>query len=223
MTKVKLCGITRSEDAILAVRLGYDYLGFVIDSPKSLRSISIGHLKEINDSLVVAGLRNRVKLVGVFVDAPIEYFTTAKVFELCDVSQLHGNESVEYCQRLQGKGEVWKALVKRTGQSTEDYKKLVKDYLTNANKVLIDSATAQDKLAGSKVTDYDELLSCFDFSDENLILSGGINLENINRKLKKINPRLVDLSSGVESAPGIKDQKKLTEFIYIINKYNGKT
>jgi phosphoribosylanthranilate isomerase len=220
--KVKLCGLKTIDDVLLATTLGYDYLGFIINVPKSPRSITLEELITIHQTLVNKGLRRSIKLVGVFVDQDLASLNHTIEMGICDVIQLHGNEQPSTCNDLRQKTEIWKSLIKRSDQSVDDYLQLVKNFQVNVDKVLVDSASAQDKINCDKVKNYAEILKRIDFANSKLVLSGGINLNNIKDMLRLYQPEFIDLSSGVEEYPGKKDDKKVSEFINIINNYNGK-
>ena len=94
MTKIKLCGITRMEDIESINQLGVDYIGFVF-APKSKRYITPQKAKKLRDAL-----EEGIRVVGVFVDAPVEYVASLLDNQIIDIAQLHGEEDADYIKTL---------------------------------------------------------------------------------------------------------------------------
>jgi phosphoribosylanthranilate isomerase len=196
MTKIKICGITNLADAQAVVDLGADMLGFVF--APSPRQVTIAQAKKI-----ITELKEEIKLVGVFANQPRT--EVAKIAEQVplDYLQLHGEESPEYCSSFDL--PVIKAF------SIKDKRSLKKLKLYQVDKYLLDTYDPNQLGGTGKIFNWD--LAVLAKQQGDIILAGGLNSENINQALKKVNPDGVDLSSGVEVKPGVKDQEKMKNFI----------
>ena len=196
-TRIKVCGITRLEDALTASRLGIDAVGFVF-YPKSPRYIS-----PMQAAKIIRRLPPFVSAVGLFVN-PKQCDIDA-VLQSCPlgVIQLHGDESPEFCMAQSRR--VMKAI---PVSSTEDLKR-ARSYPC---PVLLD-AKAPEGIYGGTGTSFDwSLLKNFKH-DHPLILAGGLNADNVEAALSVRQWFALDVSSGVETSPGIKNDAKLSEFV----------
>lgn len=201
MTRVKLCGITRPEDAELAAELGAWAIGFIL-WPGSKRAVDPG---------VAAGiarrLRRRLESVGVFVNQPLdEVETAADAIGLTHV-QLHGDEGPSFCAAVRERTgcRVIKAL--RIG-SPADLRDAAR-FHTDLH--LLDSAARG--LRGGTGATWDWDLAARRRSDVPVILSGGLTPENVAAGIAAVRPFGVDVASGVEASPGIKDPAKMEAFV----------
>jgi phosphoribosylanthranilate isomerase len=196
--KVKICGITRSKDALAAVNAGADLIGlnFWAGTP---RHVDIEQARKILDA--VAG---RVEPVAVFVNAGREeILETAGELGIRTV-QLHGSESAEFCRRLEGL-----RVIKAFHVGTEDDIDRLKNfpasiYLLDAGGGAMPGGTGREidwELAG-RATRYGQIL-----------LAGGLTPDNVAEAVRIVEPWGVDTASGVEQAPGIKDRRKIEQFI----------
>ena len=197
MTKVKICGITSLDDARMAIDSGADALGFVFFE-KSPRDIHPERAAEI-----IAQLPPFVQMVGLFVNAPLDFVNlTAKRCGL-DLVQLHGDESPAYCQSVGRR--VLKAFRVRGMESIArlaDYR--VAGYLLDAY--------VPDAYGGTGARfDWDLALAAK--GSGSIILAGGLDADNVASAVARVAPYAVDVSSGVESAPGRKDPEKVRRFI----------
>ena len=200
MTRVKICGITRLEDAELATGLGAWALGFIL-WPGSRRAA---------DPAVAAGiaaeLRRRVELVGVFVNPTLdEVAHAADALHLSHV-QLHGDEGPAFCAEAGRRSgcRVIKAVRVATGADLQDLERFHTDYH------LLDAA-APGQRGGSGQT-WNWALAARHRSDVPVILSGGLTPETVAEGIAAVRPYAVDVASGVEAAPGVKDPDKLAAF-----------
>lgn len=197
MTKIKICGIKTLHDALNAVYAGADYLGFNF-YPKSPRYIDKDACVEITS--VLKKDYPHIKLVGVFVNSPVDEIKDILQTCLLDLAQLHGDESVEALNALEGKS--FKAF-----RGLFDEKFIVK----NEPAFLID-AQVKDVYGGSGVrADWNmasQLAKKYTF-----LLAGGLTPENVGDAVKQVNAWGVDVASGVESSPGQKDEAKMIEFV----------
>ncbi len=188
-----MCGITRLEDAKLAVDMGADCIGFIFaPSPRQITpekacsiSMRIGNIKK----------------AGVFVNEDPTAVKNIRNFCELDIVQLHGNESPEYCQAIGGK--IIKAIRVKEKQTLENMQ------YPGVWKILLDTYHPKQAGGTGKRIDADLLSEINDFSQ--IIMAGGINADNVLEVIGKYQPFGIDVNSGVESAPGIKDKNKVME------------
>ena len=198
MVRVKICGITRVEDALSCARLGADAIGLVFYAP-SPRNITVEQARAI-----VAALPPFITTVGLFVDAqPAEVQAVLDQLPL-DVLQFHGNEPAQYCCSF--RRPYLKALRVKPGVDLVQYASAY----SGARALLLD-AHIEDVAGGSGQT--------FDWGlipprlPLPVILSGGLNPDNVAEGIRRIQPAAVDVSSGVEAAKGIKNAEKIAAFM----------
>lgn len=193
MTKIKLCGLTRSEDIKIANELQPDYIGFVFWD-RSKRHITVDKARELKDALSAG-----IKAVGVFVDEEIDKVASLLNDGIIDIAQLHGNEDEAYIKELKGRTDkpVMKAFQVK---NSEDIRKAMD---CSADMVLLDSGQG----TGSTFN-----WSLLNEMDRPFFLAGGLNLMNIEDALSKITPYAVDVSSGIET-DGKKDYDKMQRFV----------
>jgi phosphoribosylanthranilate isomerase len=200
VTKVKVCGITRLEDAELAIAHGAWALGFLLWEPS----------KRYVDPAVAAGItrqvRRKVETVGVFVNQPIdEIADRVDILGLTHV-QLHGDEGPSFCSAVAQRtgAKVIKAV--RIGHAADlrDLERFHTDYH------LLDTSKAG--LYGGTGKTWDWNLVSGRRNKIPVILSGGLTAENVADGIATVRPYAVDVASGVEASPGIKDPAKLEAF-----------
>jgi phosphoribosylanthranilate isomerase len=197
MVKVKICGITTLDDAMMAVAAGADALGFVFHE-KSPRSIN-----PVAAAKIIAKLPPFVQTVGLFVNEEIEQINWAADFCGLDVVQLHGDESPEDC--LEVHHRVIKAFRIQNIVSIDPLKKYqVSGYLLDA--------WCPDCYGGTGKTFNWEVAAAARQCGR-IILAGGLSPDNVAEAIRVVQPYAVDVSSGVESAPGKKDAEKVKMFI----------
>lgn len=202
-TKVKICGITRLEDALFAQGLGADALGFVF-YPLSPRSIRTDNAKTI-----ISHLNKKVVKVGVFVNpGAAEVKRIARLCQL-DILQFHGEETPDFCR-----GFLSYPIIKAFRVKDESSLSRLSDY-GGVDYYLFD-AFSQNSLGGTGSKFNWELLKSAKI-DKPFFLSGGLTPKNVAGAIKTVCPVWVDVSSGVEKSPGIKDRKKIRDFIYSVN------
>lgn len=198
MTRIKVCGITNLRDALFAAELGADALGFVFYE-KSPRFVTFAEAGNIMDRLppFVTG-------VGVFVNAGMDFLARAKEEAGFDLFQLHGDETPEFCSNL---GERYiKAVRVRDAESVSEIG------LYDTDCFLFDG-WSPDAYGGSGKGFSWEILDAETLSGRFVVLSGGLDCENVSRAVREVRPHAVDVSSGVEASPGIKDHSKLRRFM----------
>ena len=198
--QVKICGITNMEDAQCVAENWAAAVGFIFHPP-SPRYIEPQKAAEINRLLP----QNLVK-VGVFVNQKEE--VVHRIYEDCrlDMSQLHGDESPEFCRQFPG-DRIIKALELK---KDEDLKKAA---LYDVAAILVDSRHAGLYGGTGKTSNW---MLARQISQP-LILSGGIKEENILEAMQMVSPAAMDINSGMESSPGKKDHVKIARIMQIIN------
>ena len=191
---VKICGITRLQDALCAVEHGADAIGFIFAESK--RKVSISIVSEI-----VEQLPKNFLTIGVFRDQnPQQIIETIHEAGLVG-AQLHGQESVQEVAEV---ASVIKFIVKSVVAGSVDAK--------NADQFATEMIMVDSANPGSG-TNYDLNLLCELPPSVRLILSGGLTVSNVAPSIRTASPWGVDVSSGVESTPGIKDYSKIRDFI----------
>ena len=206
--EIKICGITNLEDALNAYAFGADALGFIFYT-KSARHITPETARNITKNLP----RN-IARVGVFVNHDIK--AVRDIFEFCrlDLIQLHGDESPEYCCQFPES-----VLIKAFSPSSDNDLNDIKKYPVKA--ILIDSRTA-DLYGGTGKKSNWELASQMT-TIRPLILSGGLNSDNILEAIETVVPHAVDVNSGVEASPRKKDPDKIKKAIEIVHGSKGRS
>jgi len=197
MTRVKICGITNLVDALRAARFGAEALGFVFHK-KSPRYISPYKVRKI-----IEGLPPFVTPVGVFVNLKEGAVKDILRFTGIRVAQFHGEESPEYCRHFRDVATI-KAF--RVGEDFDI--STVKAYQTSA--YLFDAFSSEAYGGTGKTFDWSLIRAAKDFSRP-IIISGGINAGNVLEVIESAKPYAVDVSSGVEDAPGKKSERLMTE------------
>ncbi len=196
-TRVKICGITRRQDAEFAIENGADALGLVF-YPASPRAVTIAQAKEI-----VAKLPPFVTIVALFVDAEPEQVQACLNMLPIDVLQFHGDESPEYCEQF---GKTYLKAIRM--RKEVDLELLTKQY-ASASALLLDSYQAGVPGGTGQVFDWSMIKKI----DKPVILAGGLNIDNVAMAIKQVQPYAVDVSGGVEQAKGIKDNQKISAFM----------
>lgn len=196
--RVKICGITRVEDAIFCANTGADAIGLVFCEP-SPRCISVTQAQEIINKTPPF-----VTTVALFMDDEPTFISEVINSVNIDLLQFHGEEDNSFCNQF-GKPFI-KAL---SVTASDDFAK-ISDHFPNSRGFIVDSNEPGQIGGTGKTFDW----SKFPQNNEKpLILAGGLNPENIRQAIIATTPYGVDVSSGVESAKGIKDHHKIAEFI----------
>jgi phosphoribosylanthranilate isomerase len=203
MTKIKICGITNYDDAMMAIDLGAWALGFNF-YPSSQRFISFSKAQEI-----ISKLPPEVEKVGVFVNASAQVVKNQTKNLGLTLVQLHGDETPEYCSQFS-----LETLIKALRPE------IPKDIAALANfgslkYILIDSAGHRAYGGSGKKGDWSLAKKAKDFGS--VILAGGLTPENVTQAIVEVNPFGVDVTSGVEGTPGTKDKSKMKKFFEMVN------
>jgi phosphoribosylanthranilate isomerase len=202
-TRIKICGITRVEDAHAAVAAGADAIGLVFYSG-SPRAVSLEQA-----CAIAAAIPPFVSVVGLFVDAPAD--TIREVLNRVNLSllQFHGSETPAQC-RLYGRPYL-KAIHMRDNVDLRDEEARFAD----AAGLLLD-AFAPDRFGGSgRIFDWSRIPAQ---RIKPIILAGGLTPENVEEAIRRVRPDGVDVTSGVEAAKGIKDPAKIAAFVAAVRK-----
>src|SRR5208283_6181033 len=210
MVRVKICGITNELDAQKAARAGAWALGFIFYK-KSPRFISPFKAKKIIDTLPPF-----VTPVGVFVNHPAG--AIRDIISHCGLRavQLHGDEDHHFCHRLK-RYNVKIIKVFRVGENFDP--KIVEAYKVDA--FLFDTFDPTNYGGSGKTFDWNILKQVKSSYDVPLILSGGLNAQNVIEPVNELKPYAVDANSGVEESVGKKDHKKMKDFVDIVNYISG--
>jgi phosphoribosylanthranilate isomerase len=203
MTRVKICGITRLEDAELAASLGAWALGFIL-WPESKRAV---------EEAVAAGIarrvRRQVELVGVFVNPTLDEIARAADAIGLTHLQLHGDEGPSFAAEAARRtgAKVIKAARVAGGADLQSLERFHTDFHLLDTKV--------EGARGGSGRTWDWSLAAQRRSKVPMILSGGLTADNVAEGIAAVKPYAVDVASGVEASPGVKDPVKLEAFISI--------
>ena len=197
MTRVKVCGITNTADALQAAELGADALGFIFYKG------SKRYIDPRDAGRIISSLPPFVSSVGVFVNQSASEIKGAAEASGIDTVQLHGDETPEFCAGL-----PYKLIKAVRVKDTVDTGR-VELYLVRA--ILFDKHT--DEMYGGTGSSFDwAVLKDIQISKK-IILSGGLTPENVLRAIETVKPYGVDVSTGVEDSPGKKNHMKMRKFI----------
>lgn len=198
---IKVCGITNLTDARAAIEAGADWLGFnfYTRSPRYLSPADAGK--------IINALPETVRSVGVFVNEDAPETVARMACEACITAvQLHGDETPAYCRALTKKYFVIKALRVGEGFAPDEALK----YETSA--ILLDAYDARAHGGTGRVVDWQTARRVRELVPK-LFLAGGLTPENVAEAIARVEPFAVDACSGLESAPGRKDENRLRAFV----------
>ncbi|HHB12800.1 MAG TPA: phosphoribosylanthranilate isomerase [Chromatiales bacterium] len=197
-TRVKICGITRLEDALAAAGAGADALGFVF-YPPSPRNVEVERAAEIT-----AALPPFVTTVALFVNADAGTIAEVVREARIDLLQFHGNECPDYCAQH---GRPWiKAIRMKEGVDPEAEARRY----AGAQALLLDAYRPGVPGGTGEAFDWDRIPSSL---APRIVLAGGLTPENVAEAVRRVRPWAVDVSGGVEAAPGVKDADKIERFL----------
>ncbi|WP_456396457.1 phosphoribosylanthranilate isomerase [Desulfurobacterium sp.] len=204
MVKVKVCGITNFEDAMAAINAGADAIGFIMfkGSKRYISPLKVRHITK--------ELPPFVTKVGVFVNEDKASVLEILSYAGLDFAQLHGDETPDYCKYI-GKKRVIKVF---RFNSIKEVKQ-VENYRNVASAILLDTFSKENFGGTGKTFDWSIARKVKEIITLPLILSGGLNVQNVLEAIKLVKPFAVDVCSGVESHPGKKDKESVRNFIKI--------
>ncbi len=204
-TRVKICGITRSDDAQCCVAEGADAIGLVFYK-KSPRFVSNDLAAQISRTIPAF-----VSRVALFKDA--DKATVLSVLQQVEIDllQFHGSETAEFCEQFDL--PYIKALgMKGTEQDAAYLLSGAKNY-RSAKALLLDGHAPGEAGGTGETFDWSSISEI----DKAIILAGGLTVDNVKKAIEIVRPYAVDVSSGVEAAPGIKDNEKVAAFMRQVN------
>ena len=195
---IKICGLNNKSSVDTSIKYGAKFLGFVINYPKSPRNINLKELKILTENV-------NVKKVAVMVNPKDEEILQIK--DICDYIQCHGDETSERINDIKTKFNI--KIIKAIKIKNESSLQEIPKYLA-ADEILIDTPAME------KTQTFDfKILKGVDIT--RYFLAGGINSENLKFAMQNTNK--IDVSSGLESAKGIKDNKKIEKFLNLVKIY----
>ena len=205
MVKVKICGLTNLEDALISINSGADILGFIMYS-KSKR-----YIKPIDVRHITSQLPPFISKVGVFVNENPRNVLEILSYAHLDYAQLHGDETPEDCEYV-GPERVIKVFRFKNIEEIN----IIENYIGKVKAILLDTYSSRVYGGTGEPFDWNIAKAVKErYSELPIILSGGLKPENVREAISIVNPYCVDVSSGVEKAPGRKDPQKISEFIKI--------
>lgn len=204
--KIKVCGITRYDDARVAVNLGADAVGFIFH-PKSPRFIQPAAVREITRRLPPF-----VAKVGVFVDQPADKINAVASAAGLDTIQLHGSEPPGIARELPF------TVIKAFSVGPEFAPAVLDDY--EVAGYLLDTWDRSVPGGTGKTFDWRVARRAVE-AGHRIVLAGGLGPVNVREALEAVNPYAVDVNSGVEISPGVKNPKKMREVIRAVKGWRG--
>lgn len=202
MIKIKICGITNLEDATIAATLGADAIGFNFYHG-SKRYISPSEAALIIEKTAMLGEK-----VGVFVNSSVEEIIEIEDLTHLDAIQLHGDESPEFIDQLRLESDATIIKAVRIGPDFDP--NTVLQY--EADAILLDAYSEGGRGGTGLTIDWSIAKQVAELVDQ-LYLAGGLTPANVAEAINAVRPYAVDVASGVESSPGIKDRAKVEAFI----------
>lgn len=210
--RVKICGITRPDQGVAIARLGATALGFIC-VPASPRYVAPEQIRTVTEALLADDRGSRVERIGVFVNASLdEIQRTAAIAQLSGI-QLHGTESTEFCQQLrQHLPEI--SLIKALRIKDAEAIAAIPPYFDCVDALLLDAYHPHLWGGTGETLDWSMLQS---FRPPlPWLLAGGLTPDNLQAALTSLQPSGIDLSSGVENAPGDKNLAKVEQIFQAI-------
>lgn len=206
---IKMCGVTLADDAARVAAAGADFVGLNF-WPKSKRYVAPERAQILAAAARGAG---QVKLVGVFVDAEITDIQRICALIDLDIVQLHGDETPDDCSKLSLAiyRPVWKAIAVRSQKDIEHLD------VWPADALLLDAPTPGRGGAGATFDHRLAREARERFPERRIVLAGGLDATNVAAAIAHVEPWAVDVASGVEAAPGIKDAAKIAAFMAAVS------
>ena len=214
-TRAKICGITRPQDIQAAVEAGADAIGLVFYEP-SPRNVSIELAKQLAQLIPAY-----VNIVGLFVNATPEHIAQVLDQVPLDILQFHGDETAEQCQQIAqyNRRRWYKAIQVKPDLDNLEIIQTIRQYQqAGASAMLLDAWHPELKGGTGHSFDWTQ----FPKLDIPLILAGGLKPENVEEAIQMTQAYAVDVSGGVESAKGIKDQQLIEKFMQGVQRGSAK-
>ena len=211
MTEIKVCGINKEDDLLRLIDLNVTWAGFVFYKD-SIRNVDYNHKRLFEIA------RNKIGIVCLFVNPRNEFISKIVQKVKPDLIQLHGSETPERCNEIKKmfRIPIMKAIEVKSSNSFKDVYK----YEEIVDRFLFDSKLTKKKLQGNKTDTINWNILKQYSGNKKWMLAGGLNHRNIIEAIKKSNSKNVDVSSGVESSPGVKSIVLLNKFINKIRSLN---
>ena len=197
---IKICGITRVEDAMVAAELGVDAIGLNF-FPKSKRFIDDKTAVEICEAIP-----EKVLKIGVFVNSSAAEINQKLEKIPIDLLQFHGNETPEFCSQWNDK------VIRAISPKEEKDLEIIKSYKF-AKMIVVDASVAGQYGGTGEKADWELAKKAVEKFDLPILLAGGLTPKNVAEAIQKVNPFGVDVAGGVESLPGLKDFEKMQKFV----------
>lgn len=205
MTLIKICGVTLADDAARVAAAGADFIGLNF-WPRSKR-----YLDPARAPLIAAAARaaGPIKIVGVFVEVDPDELRAIMALVDLDVIQLHGDESDDEIRRVRAtaRAPIWKALAVAAAADLEAIASLA------VEAILLDTPTPGRGGSGQTFDWSLARAARIAHPDRDFVLAGGLRPDNVAAAIRAVAPWAVDVASGIEAAPGVKDPHKLAAFI----------
>lgn len=195
--RVKICGLTRAEDVAACVASGADALGFVF-TPRSRRCVAAEAAAVLVDAVPAFVCR-----VGLFMDQPADQVRDVLQRVPLSLLQFHGTETAAYCEQF------GRPYIRAVGMASGSDWRATRAEHRRAAAFLFDSHEPGGAGGTGRVFDWDAIPEI----DAPVVLAGGLTCENVAAAVRRVRPWAVDVSSGVEDAPGIKNHLKIRQFI----------
>ena len=203
MTKIKICGIKTVEDALAAMDAGADLLGFNFYR-KSPRYISVGQCRDVMSVMRKYG---QITYVGVFVNASVDEIRATMETAALSLAQLHGDETSEMMSLLHG-------IVFKAFRGVPDG---LNGFARDDAPALLVDASVKGSYGGTGITA--DWKGAAELAKQvPLLLAGGLTPANVAEAVRQVRPWGVDVASGVESSPGVKDVNKMRAFVNAVRK-----
>ena len=206
--RVKFCGITREQDLRAAAALGVDAIGLVL-TPRSKRCVELAQARALR-----AAAPPFVSVIALFMDDEPRWIAEAVSIVRPDLLQFHGNESAAECARYGCR------YIKAIGMGDGADPRASIALHASAAGVLLDSHGAGGQGGSGLAFDWTRIPAA---APVPLILAGGLTCDNVASAIRAVRPYAVDVSSGIESAPGIKDAEKMRRFIDEVERASSET
>ena len=203
-TRIKFCGITRSEDMAVAVSLGVNALGFVFCS-QSPRALDVDSARKL-----LSNCPPFITRVGLFMDQEASTIKDILAHVPLDLMQFHGSEPESFCASFQ------RPYIKSIAMGSERPNASFEQY-SSAQALLLDSNDLGQPGGSGEVFDWRAIPAQV---NKPVILAGGLNADNVAAAIQQVRPYAVDVSSGIESDKGVKDKMKMRQFVNAVRAEN---